>query len=566
MHSMQEADSFTDPKLEGAFLTAASRAAVHEYIQKEIKNHEAIIRYYKERHNALTFTCRLPHEILGTIFEEIAIIREAWKNYGRWGEGYKKWQEFDWIQSVSHVCSHWRAVALSNPNLWSNIRLMNTAWTPEMIQRSKAAPLTITLWGALILRDSRGSYTALKEVIQSDLSRIRSLTLGLVPVWVSPERHELFLDDEKKRCLNMFSELLPLLDQPAPMLECLEINLAETEVPKQLPNAFVVGLPQIKHLRLEGWSLDWKLSAFQNLKSLVISRLSTDSKPTINQLLDMLSRTPLLETLTIVDPDVLQLGSPSLPQDIAPISLGYLKHIDVSYSLSDCAFFFDHVIFSTQATIITIRLPGSSDVYLNSHSALSAIATLARRLDHGVKSPICKLKADCKMQCWKSNGLQDTFVIDVHGLRGYDLPSALKEAFWQSLYLDKLVSLEICMDSELSKDKWLFFATLPFLSSLQVQSNEDVLLSILEQRTATDPDNPAFFLSLKSLTLVRWNLALAGGTKAQAGERMVTCFDRRRKAGLYLETLVLEGCAGAERKELVHSLREYVNRVNVVSR
>ncbi|KAG5338177.1 hypothetical protein C0989_008076 [Termitomyces sp. Mn162] len=425
-------DFFTDPKFEGAFVTAASRAVIDEYIQKEIMNHEAIIRYYKKCHNALTFTCRLPHEILGTIFEEVAIVREAWQNYGRWGEEYRKWREFDWIKSVSHVCSHWRAVALSNPNLWSSIRLMNTAWMPEMIQRSKTAPLTITLWGALMLQDPAGSYIALKDVIRSDLPRIRGLTLGLVPVWVSPERHELFLDNEKKQRLNMFSELIPLLNQPAPMLESLEINLAEAEASQQLPSGFVAGLSQLKHLRLEGWCLDWKLSAFENLRSLAISRLSADSKPTVNELLNMLTRTPLLESLTIVDPDVLR--STSSLQDIASVCLEHLKHIDISYSLSDCAFIFDHIVFSAQATTIIIRLPGLSvgDAYLSDHSALSAIGTLARRLDVGVKGPVYELKIDKKIQCRKLNTTQQPFVIDVHGLRGYDLPSALKEVFWQS--------------------------------------------------------------------------------------------------------------------------------------
>jgi hypothetical protein len=51
-----------------------------------------------------------------------------------------------WI-SVTHVCRHWRQVALDDSSLWARISglMANTTWISEMLARARNAPLEIDL-------------------------------------------------------------------------------------------------------------------------------------------------------------------------------------------------------------------------------------------------------------------------------------------------------------------------------------------------------------------------------------------------------------------------------------
>ena len=56
--------------------------------------------------------------------------------------------DLEWIV-VTHVCSHWRWVALDHSALWANFDLkIGSQWSEEMIQRAKLTPLIINFTGA----------------------------------------------------------------------------------------------------------------------------------------------------------------------------------------------------------------------------------------------------------------------------------------------------------------------------------------------------------------------------------------------------------------------------------
>ncbi|KAG6808264.1 hypothetical protein H0H92_004701 [Tricholoma furcatifolium] len=136
---MQADETFADPKVEGTFITSESRAKAHEYIKEQIKSYESIIRYYKNRQNTLTITCRIPPEVLACIFRYF--VKDA---VGDNADPDTHSKKIDWIRAVSHICSHWREVALSTPSLWSTIDLgYAPAFALEMLQRSKNVPLSV---------------------------------------------------------------------------------------------------------------------------------------------------------------------------------------------------------------------------------------------------------------------------------------------------------------------------------------------------------------------------------------------------------------------------------------
>ncbi|KAI0061035.1 hypothetical protein BV25DRAFT_1790287, partial [Artomyces pyxidatus] len=88
--------------------------------------------------NTLIPVARVPPELLARIFtllanEPIPEIPGPWLSTvsGKLG----------WI-NVSHVCSRWRAVALSSRTLWQVINFsLGSSWMRELLARSKSAPI-----------------------------------------------------------------------------------------------------------------------------------------------------------------------------------------------------------------------------------------------------------------------------------------------------------------------------------------------------------------------------------------------------------------------------------------
>ncbi|KAG6915794.1 hypothetical protein DXG01_009795 [Tephrocybe rancida] len=293
-------DTFTDPAAEGTFSTAALRNTAEAYIQEQIKVHRSIIRYYHERHNALNVTCRIPSEVLAAIFSQVVESTRTVRPYDYFDQyAARNRSDIAWIPKVSHVCSHWREVALSDSNLWANIPIGYPSWATEMIQRSKAVPLTILYQGALYSnrtdKPTTCSHTFLKAILSSHMSRIGNLTLE--SSYDNPREP----DTGRER----FTELLTLLKQPAPLLERLKIRSPPQShailgpEKNRLLGGIAAGSPRLMHLELDGCGIEWDALGFGSLRSLTIARLPENSSPSVTQLLQVLSQTPLLETLSI---------------------------------------------------------------------------------------------------------------------------------------------------------------------------------------------------------------------------------------------------------------------------
>ena len=104
------------------------------------------IRKLRSLRNAFSITCRIPLEILATIFVRYALDHHNHKCDDN------IFLPLDvplrdvpsWV-SVSHVYRHWRNVALECPALWSHHFIVSLRWTEELLVRSKQAPLRICL-------------------------------------------------------------------------------------------------------------------------------------------------------------------------------------------------------------------------------------------------------------------------------------------------------------------------------------------------------------------------------------------------------------------------------------
>lgn len=108
------------------------RSTVSEKLQaqidKKIRTFEDAIRSLRGQRNTLAPVSWLPPELLSRIFRH---ARDA-------ADGRAKI-----LPPASHVCRAWRALALANPLLWTEIDCTRLRWAKEMMLRSQGAPLAL---------------------------------------------------------------------------------------------------------------------------------------------------------------------------------------------------------------------------------------------------------------------------------------------------------------------------------------------------------------------------------------------------------------------------------------
>ena len=116
--------------------TLTARTAAFSAIDKEIDTERQLIRSLLLRRNTLAPISALPPELLSRIFHFHA---QDERLYG---------QPLGWIW-VTHVCQHWRQVALNDSSLWATITapLPRVTWISEMLVRARKAPLVIDIVG-----------------------------------------------------------------------------------------------------------------------------------------------------------------------------------------------------------------------------------------------------------------------------------------------------------------------------------------------------------------------------------------------------------------------------------
>ncbi|KAI0277169.1 hypothetical protein BGY98DRAFT_901925, partial [Russula aff. rugulosa BPL654] len=92
------------------------------------------IRSLLIRRNTLVPISGLPPEILARVFH--VLVHEE--------PPFSRRRNLGWIR-VTHVCRHWRQVALDDSSLWARISgtQANTKWISEMLARAKNAPLDV---------------------------------------------------------------------------------------------------------------------------------------------------------------------------------------------------------------------------------------------------------------------------------------------------------------------------------------------------------------------------------------------------------------------------------------
>ncbi|EKM55933.1 uncharacterized protein PHACADRAFT_144871 [Phanerochaete carnosa HHB-10118-sp] len=145
-------------------------------IEEQIVSYKGEIARLNRRLNADANIMRLPDELLTEIFVHYVC---AWQTLPPRNRGHVM-QPLGWLQ-ITHICHHWREIALCSSVLWTSISVGNsTELTSTLIERSSQADLHIQ--GCLTYPELDGFTDGYHEwrPLGQVSHRIRSLRLDIV--------------------------------------------------------------------------------------------------------------------------------------------------------------------------------------------------------------------------------------------------------------------------------------------------------------------------------------------------------------------------------------------------
>ena len=283
--------------------------------------HNAAIIKIKTSLNTLVPMSTLPAEILADIFQ-IVVQTDRLRAVGTS-------PPYAWV-AITHVCTHWREVALSTPTLWNYIVLpCRLQCVREMLARSQGVPLSIH-HRAVTTRRRTEDLQSLQAALAA-IHRVRLLRLFLP--W-----------ETYRKVSSLLLAPAPLLTQmhvsTPNMLSC--IGRAPPVLPLDQPTH-----PALATLDLSAYSVSWpQLATCSNLRhfSVHYAPFMRPTLHTVAEVLETLRGMPLLETLNLSN----VLLSP-LPQFSDPtrqpltVNLPHLEHFTLCGEAAPSAGLLDNV-------------------------------------------------------------------------------------------------------------------------------------------------------------------------------------------------------------------------------
>ncbi|KAF5342669.1 hypothetical protein D9611_001283 [Ephemerocybe angulata] len=248
------------------------------------------IRILKTCQNSTPTVNRLPPEVLSHIFLTLFWTMER---------EYEEDKKVCWIFST-HVCRHWRAVALGCAALWTNFMFdMQGELIRTILPRSKNLPLSVAMkCGGLTDIDALGEVlsqtTRLRHVVLSPRIGPNPPQLGRRRFYFDPKLDQRYEPPS-------FTPALGRMGPFAPLLTTVSVSYTNHRVVERLPENFLSeGAPALQHLKLHNFDLHWLRIPFSStLKTLHL--VSDDNYPEFPVMLETFRGLPLLERLTLGD-------------------------------------------------------------------------------------------------------------------------------------------------------------------------------------------------------------------------------------------------------------------------
>ncbi|KAI0648225.1 hypothetical protein C8Q79DRAFT_905553 [Trametes meyenii] len=207
------------------------------------------------------------------------------------------------IINITHVCRHWRDIALRTPSLWARVGLGHPIGFKAFLERSKALPLQITL-------ATRPQISILNTLglIVAEHARIRTLDVRIGALWVA---------------INITFRTLFL---PTPKLEELSIEMVADPGARlyldqlRAPTDFD-GAPSLRSITLREAPLPYLPKGPNALTKVSL----TGQLPTLHTLVDLLVRSPLLEVLDLSG----SFDHMETSADLRKVALAHLRTLEI---------------------------------------------------------------------------------------------------------------------------------------------------------------------------------------------------------------------------------------------
>jgi hypothetical protein len=295
-------------------------------IDAEIISLERSIRALRLRRNALSPISSLPPEVFAAIFSLLCPLspdRNPDRHLAR--------------LRVSHVCHHWREIALNHPLLWSYVDFtdLGLAGATEILDRAKSAPLYLEArvpdrsWD-----DVR--YTTFRKEVQTRIPYVYHLSIGAGIFYLHPTLEEFV--------------------SPAPTLESLSLFSRggyrtrttgdHIAVPATLFNG---SAPRLSRLKLRNCEISWQSPLLKGLRYLEFLSPPAKARPKLTAWLDALGEMPQLKTLALHS---FSLIAPPFPFGVErAATLPSLTHLEIFSSPRACALVLAHLDLPALTTL-----------------------------------------------------------------------------------------------------------------------------------------------------------------------------------------------------------------------
>ncbi|KAG6379284.1 hypothetical protein JVT61DRAFT_11739 [Boletus reticuloceps] len=295
---------------------------------------------------------------------------------------------------VSHVCQHWRNLAISTPSLWTSISISPISRPPYQhlaifLTRSKCLRLDIRI---RLGSQERG----VRRKIESTLSMAETkLLFSLLVVHVHRWRS---IDVGAVSNQQMHAFLEAVCDSTvtaAPQLVLLALSASDDRAFRSLITAssftpFGGSIPSLSSITLGRVLVDWNqgwICAASRLTTLELWGHSDNMSPSWDELVTILRGAPALERLVLQES-----GPPGAPPTIT-IQLVKLKHLSLSFQSQVCACGLLRMLYmpAVRSLYIAFLWKSYTEFFACATapppiSALSSIEEPPRSLLHGIET------------------------------------------------------------------------------------------------------------------------------------------------------------------------------------
>lgn len=298
-------------------------------IQEEIIKREKWLLDAKRQLNSLVAILQLPPELLSEILLHYV---QTWIDDSNSEDSRPAVLPYGWMK-VTHVCHHWREVALHTPRLWSNIAdFGNTVeFVEEMISRSGQAGLFATV----------NSDDVAFAPVMAQIQRV---------AWLNVEFH-----DQGDH---------PTVVRSAPKLTRIAVTLCScfrTDHPCLFRDS---DLPKLTHLDLDRASFMWCRPLIRPTVThlSILSADRVEPRFGMRELLAALEGLPVLEELFIQDAIPHEPLDEVLPAPLRVLPLSRLERLYLDDDAEACAALLLHVCFPNTVVIRIEARNSSTDI------------------------------------------------------------------------------------------------------------------------------------------------------------------------------------------------------------